>query len=292
MDSMIHELRDVCSECTLLRERREPPRSAPLMQRSDHEAPSVFRPQNMLRVARRQKGLHAGDVPPLCVLDPDGDLVRFVRARRGATRSAFWACYHTLMWEWREGDRHYGVIGSAVGASFSVLVAEQLFVSGCRLLVSISSAGQIADASPPPFHILIERSLRDEGTSYHYLPASTYAEADGGLVELAARAFAASGAPVLRGATWTTDAPFRETAATVARRRAEGLLAVEMEAAALYAFATAGSHPILCLAQVTNQLGNGADDFEKGEENGAALTLRLIDSFAAVWLESTTAQVP
>lgn len=287
MDSTIAGPGIRCSECSRVIDRFEPLRPAPLMQRSDHASPSVFRPQSMLQVARRQKGLRVGDVPPLCVLDPDGDLVRFVRARRGAVCSAYWACYHTKMWEWREGDRHYGVVGSAVGASFSVLVAEQLFVSGCRLLVSISSAGQIADASPPPFHILIERSLRDEGTSYHYLPASTYAEADVCLVELAARAFAASGAPVLRGATWTTDAPFRETAATVARRRTEGLLAVEMEAAALYAFATAGSHPILCLAQVTNQLGNGADDFEKGEENGAAVTLRLIDSFAAVWLEST-----
>lgn len=105
------------------------------------------------------------------------------------------------------------------------------------------------------------------------------------LVELAAYAFSATGAVVLRGATWTTDAPFRETAATLARRKSEGLLAVEMEAAALYAFAAAASRPILCLAQVTNQLGNGTDDFEKGEDNGAGLTLELIDSFAAAWLQ-------
>ena len=130
----------------------------------------------MLSVARRQKGLGDGQVPPLCVLDPDGDLVHFVRTRRGAGLSAHWACYHTQMWEWREGDRRYGVVGCAVGASFAVLVAEQLFVSGCELLVSISSAGQIADVRPPPYYVLIDRSLRDEGTSYHYLPAAAYVE--------------------------------------------------------------------------------------------------------------------
>lgn len=260
-------------------------RSAPLIDRADHAAPSVFLPQNMLRVARRQKGLAPGTVPPLCILDPDGDLVTFVRNRRNAVLCPHWACYHTAMWEWQEGDRRYGVVGCAVGSAFAVLVAEQLFVSGCELLVSVSSAGQIADDSPPPHHILIERSLRDEGTSYHYLPAAAYAEADPALVELAARAFTAVGAPVLRGATWTTDAPFRETAATVARRKAEGLLAVEMEAAALYALAAAGGHPILCLAQVTNQLGTSDADFEKGMDNGAATTLRLIEAFVGLWLE-------
>lgn len=262
---------------------------APLVERNDHDAPSVFLPQNMLRVAMRQKGLEAGNVPPLCILDPDGDLVAFVRARRAAVRCAHWGCFHTEMWEWWENGRRYGVVGCAVGSSFAVLVAEQVFVSGGELLVSVSSAGQIADDSPPPFHILIERSLRDEGTSYHYLPASAYVDADPSLIALAETAFAGVRAPVRRGATWTTDAPFRETAATVAQRKAEGLLAVEMEAAALYAFAAARARPILCLAQVTNQLGTCDTDFDKGEDNGAARTLALIDAFAAAWLERRVA---
>jgi hypothetical protein len=52
---------------------------APLLLRDDHNRPSVFRPENMLREARRQKGLPPGRVPPFCVLDPDGDIVRYVR---------------------------------------------------------------------------------------------------------------------------------------------------------------------------------------------------------------------
>ena len=64
-----------------------------------------------------------------------------------------------------------------------MLVAEQLFASGCRLLLSITSSGQVTTLGPPPYFILIERALRDEGTSYHYLPAdSEYAEADPGLL--------------------------------------------------------------------------------------------------------------
>ena len=60
---------------------------APLLERNDHSAPSVFRPENMLRESRRQKGLGSGEVPPVCLLDPDGDIVDYVRTQFGATRS-------------------------------------------------------------------------------------------------------------------------------------------------------------------------------------------------------------
>jgi uridine phosphorylase len=256
---------------------------APLIDRTDHGEPSVFLPQSMLSVARRQKGLSAGSVPPVCVLDPDGDLVDHVRTRHDARVSAHWACYHTRMWEWQENGRRHGIVGHAVGGSFAVLVAEQLFVSGCQLLISVASAGQIAEAGPPPYHILIERSLRDEGTSYHYLPPSPYIDADTKLLSLAAEAFAAGGLPVLRGATWTTDAPFRETRDAVTSRRAEGILAVEMEAAALYAFGAACVKPVLCVAHVTNQLGCAAGDFDKGFDRGASDSLKLINAVSAAW---------
>ena len=64
------------------------------------------------------------------------------------------------------------MIGGAVGAPFAVLVAEELFASGCRQLISITSSGQLVPVRAPPNFVLIERALRDEGTSYHYLPPS------------------------------------------------------------------------------------------------------------------------
>jgi uridine phosphorylase len=252
------------------------PASAPLVTRTDHGAPSVFRPENMLREARRQKGLILAPVAPVCILDPDGDVVRHVRRTKGARRSRHWACYHTEMWEWDEDGDRFGIVGCAVGGSFAVLVAEQLFASGCEFLVSVASAGQIADLGPPPYHIVIERALRDEGTSYHYLPPSRFVEADRALLALAAEALASTNGRVHRGATWTTDAPFRETAETIAMRRRDGILAVEMEAAALYAFGRARNKAVLCIAHVTNQLGCVEGDFEKGEHNGAHGSLALI----------------
>jgi uridine phosphorylase len=195
------------------------------------------------------------------------------------------------MWEWTAGDVRCGIIGQVVGGSFSVLVAEQLFASGCELLVNIASAGQITDLGRPPYYILIERALRDEGTSYHYLPPSAYAEANPALIGLAARAFGSAGRHVHYGATWTTDAPFRETAQAIELRRQAGILAVEMEAAALYAFAAACARPVICLAHVTNQLGCIEGDFEKGERNGASNSLDLAMILVAAWVRETVRRV-
>jgi len=256
------------------------------LERDDHSLPSVFRPENMLREARRQKGLTVGSVAPICVLDPDGDVVQHVRRNRDARLCAHWACYHTQMWEWDEDGQRFGIVGCAVGASFAVLVAEQLFVSGCEMLISIASAGQIADLGPPPYHIIIERALRDEGTSYHYLPPAEFVGPEAELLAVVDRALAGSEHTLHRGATWTTDAPFRETASTIERRRRQGVLAVEMEAAALYAFGRACAKPVLCLAHVTNQLGCVHGDFEKGADNGAQSSLSLVRSIAQHWWQS------
>ena len=99
-----------------------------------------------------------------------------------------------------------------------------------------------------------------------------------------------TGQTVHRGAAWTTDAPFRETAAAIEEARARGILAVEMEAAALYAFARARQKPVLCLAHVTNQMAVDGGDFEKGEADGAYASLAVIAAVSRVWRERQSGQ--
>ena len=89
--------------------------------------------------------------------------------------------------------------------------------------------------------------------------------------------------PVIRGAAWTTDAPFRETAEAIESATARGCLAVEMEAAALYAFAHARARPVVCFAHVTNQMGQIEGDFEKGLADGATHSLEVLAAAARAW---------
>ncbi len=255
----------------------------PILSNKHYDSASAFTPDNLLREARRQKQLQAAPVPEVCILDPDGDIVRQLRATGRAVRAADWACYHTDLYVFEHEGQAYGIIGCAVGASFAVLIAEELFASGCRLLLSVTSAGQVVASQVPPYFVVIERALRDEGTSYHYMPPSDYSEADVALATSAQQALRAAQIPALSGATWTTDAPFRETAEAIDAASRVGILAVEMEAAALYAFAKARNQPVLCFAHVTNQMGRVDGDFEKGVADGAELSLRVIALAAASW---------
>jgi uridine phosphorylase len=258
---------------------------AVILDNKDHQAPSVFRPASLLREARRQKGLAAVDVPAVCILDPDGDIVRRLRNEGRSNPFEGWPCYHTRLDTFALAGQTVGIIGCAVGAPFAVLIAEELFASGCRALLSLTSAGQIVPAGPTPYFIVIDRALRDEGTSYHYSAPSEYGEADPALVKLATDALRAQGLPVVVGSTWTTDAPFRETAEAIEAARDKGALAVEMEAAALYCFARATKARVLCLAHVTNTMGQTGQDFEKGEADGTADALAVLAAVAAACSE-------
>jgi uridine phosphorylase len=264
----------------------------PILTDKNHGEASVFRPENLLREGRRQRGVAPGLVPDICMLDPDGDIVRWLTATGRARRCAHWACYHTDLFIFSHAGREIGVIGNAVGASFAVLLAEQLFVSGCKLLISITSAGQIAEALQAPCFVLIDKALRDEGTSYHYLPPADFAPAPEQVLSGLKGAFSDLPFRVLQGPAWTTDAPYRETEAAIAANRRRGILAVEMEAAALYAFARARSRPVVCFAHITNQMAQDGDDFEKGEADGALASLAVLNATADALGGSLRSQAP
>ena len=181
------------------------------------------------------------------------------------------------------GGREIGIVPCAVGAPFAVLVAEELAASGCLLVVSVSSAGMIESLGSPPYFVLIERALRDEGTSLHYRAATEWSELAPALSDALGGSLDHLAEPVHRGLSWTTDAPLRETASAIAAARARGIHAVEMEAAALYAYADARARAVVCVAHVTNTMAVDGDDFDKGDDDGTGRTLALVDAVAAAF---------
>ena len=246
----------------------------PLLEHEPSDTP-VFTAANLLKAARIRKGLPKVAVPPGCLLDFDGELLQHLSDTGKAVEDLAWPCFHTRLFRWRTGSSEYGVIGGTIGAPFAVLVAEELFALGCRVLVSISSAGLVAERFTPPFFLLIDRALRDEGTSCHYLPPGRYADADPSLVASVRSRTDGLSVPVLAGPSWTTDAPFRETESLIASRRLEGIVSVEMEAAALLSLGQVLGKPVACLAHVTNTMARRTEDFEKGGDAGLADSLSV-----------------
>ena len=228
------------------------------------DEPAVFRPENLLDRAAAMLGREYGEIPPCCILDFDGELLPTAVECYEARPCPVWACFHTKLFRLRQGDFQMGLIAGTVGAPFAVLVAEQLLASGCRQIIGYASSGAVAERLALPCLVIPNRGLRDEGTSYHYLPPSTWVEATGELPAILARHAASCGLPVHRGPTWTTDAPYRETSSQILRHRALGVLSVEMEAAALMALAAVRKAEIASLLHVTNALATNDGDFQKG----------------------------
>jgi purine-nucleoside phosphorylase len=245
-----------------------------LMHNKNYKESSVFLPENLLRESRRQKNIAECNVPKICVLDPDGDIVRYLK-KNSAELSNCWACYHSDLYNAKYKDLQFGIIGCAVGASYAVLLAEQLFVSGCELLISITSAGKLNENIKSDY-ILIDDTVRDEGTSYHYLSANDKSHLDPILFKKLEPLFSIAEVSVQKGKSWTTDAPYRETQSSINNAKGLGADSVEMEASALYAFSKAKSKPVVCFAHLTNSMAQQNGDFEKGAENGSLTSLELI----------------
>jgi uridine phosphorylase len=127
------------------------------------------------------------------------------------------------------------VSGFGVGAPAAAAVLEELIAFGVRRILSIGVAGALHPDLAPGDLILCDRAFPDEGTSAHYLPTSESVAAAPRLVEQLSAWLGAAGHGCRAGTSWTTDAPYRETASEVERRVGQGAMTVEMEASALFA---------------------------------------------------------
>jgi uridine phosphorylase len=154
--------------------------------------------------------------------------------------------------------RRLSLLHPGVGAPLAAALLEEVIGLGCRKFVACGGAG-VLDRSIALGHLVVPTSaIRDEGTSYHYLPPGCEAEPSPEGVAAVEQVLVRRGCAYVKGKTWTTDALYRETAEKVRRRRGQGCLTVEMEAAALFAVAR-------FRAVVLAQLLYGGDDVSGGE---------------------------
>jgi hypothetical protein len=185
--------------------------ASPLVQHA-LESPSAFTPERLMDAVRAVRGLTHEAVPPLCVLDFDGDLSDHLADTGLSTPLTSWACFHTSMRVLALDGLVCGIVPRTIGGPYAVLIAEQLRAAGAKVIVGLTSAGRVSPSLPLPSIVVIDEAVRDEGTSLHYLPPSASVETPSPrLVDVIAQELSALRVPVSRGAVWTTDAPYRET---------------------------------------------------------------------------------
>jgi len=126
---------------------------------------------------------------------------------------------------------------SGVGAPLAGGMLEECIAAGVGRFVVCGGAGAVVPGLALGHVVVPTSAVRDEGTSFHYVPPSRTIDADAALVARAVELLDERDVPHLTGPTWTTDAIYRETPDKIRRRRDEGCLVVEMEASALMAIA-------------------------------------------------------
>jgi len=135
------------------------------------------------------------------------------------------------------GGQRVAAFHPGVGAPLAAGFLEEMIALGCRKFMACGGAGVLESAIVLGHPIVVSAAVRDEGTSYHYLPPGREVAADTAGVAALEATLQAVHVEYLVGKTWTTDAIYRETPGKIRRRRAEGCLTVEMEAAAFFAVA-------------------------------------------------------
>lgn len=175
----------------------------------------------------------------------------------------------------RHRDHWAGLFYPGQGAPLAAASLERVIAAGCTSIVACGDAGTLSGRSLGDL-IIVGTALRDEGTSYHYLPPGReVAVAERDLTELVEAARAAEWDHTV-GKTWTTDGLFRETRGKIERRRDEGCLVVEMEAAALIAVATFRRVRFGQYLYVGDDVG-GEEWNERGRLQASTVRQRLLD---------------
>jgi uridine phosphorylase len=230
-----------------------------------HKQASAFTPEALTAAVRDERGLQANPVPPVCVLEFDGDLTDWLVSTGIAQPCSDWACFHTTMYVLEVDGFSCGIVPRTIGGPYAVLIAEQLAATGARIVFGLTSAGRVSSSLPVPCLVVATQAIRDEGTSYHYLPPEPIVESRPDVVEDLLSEMRTIGLPVSAGMVWTTDAPYRETPQQLKQHSQAGALAVEMQAASLFAFGAARGFPVGVIAHVTNAVGHTEEQFHKGD---------------------------
>jgi uridine phosphorylase len=249
--------------------------TAPIL---DHalDQPSAFTPENLIDDVRRSRQIPAGIVPPVCILEFDGDLTDWLVRNGIAKPFVPWACFHTTMFAMDLEGVNCGIIARTIGGPYAVLIAEQLQAVGAKLIVGLTSAGRVSPDLPLPCLVVATSAIRDEGTSYHYLPPGSEVTCKSPVVPLLERELIATGWAVRSGKVWTTDAPYRETKTQLNKWARQGALAVEMQAASLFAFGIARQAAVASVAMVSNAVDHAGAQFDTGSRQDGLQILKAI----------------
>ena len=189
--------------------------------------------EKMIEFRRKQGGLGNVAAPQTVILCLYKGLMKYFPLKYSAKRvNGFLGDFYLL----NKAKGRTGVMGNfGIGSPVVANLAEEMIAWGAKRIVILSLAGGLQPNLAPGDILICNRAIRDEGTSYHYLPAEKYVDASSSFASELESVFKKNGLSASIGSTWSTDAPYRESREEAESYQNEGVLAVDMESAGLFA---------------------------------------------------------
>lgn len=245
-----------------------------------HDDEPVLKPSEFLAY-RRANGLLPEFLPPEAVIfAPQKSLADYALRHYASNRiKGFAGEFHLLK---RTNSRIALATGFGIGSPVIAALADEFSVLGVQKFALIGLAGSLQPELTAGNLVVSEGAIRGEGVSRHYLPPQPIVNSSQNLVNHLSAALSAQNWPYARGITWTTDAPFRELRKDVLAHQWQGVLAVDMEAAALLAVAKSMNLDAIAAFSIADQLSNGhwkmTDDMRPAQRGLTILLDAMIQS--------------
>ncbi len=208
-----------------------------------YESPSVINPERFLQYLFSKKGKPNLPPPETAILCYQTPFYRSLTKKHPTQQND--SVFRDLHYLSETQGRVAFIGGFGIGSPATAVVMEELIAFGIKKFISIGSAGALQRSLNIGDLVICDKAIRDEGSSHHYLPSEKFALPDSDLTNLLAETLTEFLGKTLRsevksfsrGTSWTIDCPYRETEAEVLQYQNEGVLCVEMEAAALFSVA-------------------------------------------------------
>ena len=196
--------------------------------------------------------------PPAIIISYSGVVAALLEERGFVRRGGYPQPWHHL---WlRDGDASLGVVeGFGYGAPGAAIVLEELIALGATRFVNLGIAGALPREVSFGDLVLCTKALRDEGVSHHYVAPARFAHSAEAPRQALGDTLTRHGQRYIEGPVWTIDALFRESREEAERYRDEGIVAVDMETAALIVIAAIHGVDLAALFVVSDHLLAGEE---------------------------------
>lgn len=226
----------------------------------------VLKPSELLAHRRATGQLPDFPIPRAVIFAPQKGLADHMLRRFSTKRiKGFLGEFHLL----RHTNGQVAVsTGFGIGAPAIAALTDEFAALGVQKFALIGLAGGLQPQLAAGSLVIATRAIRGEGVSRHYLHPHPTVDSSAELVRGLSTRLTGQGQPHSLGTVWTTDAPFRELRRDVVEYQRQGVLAVDMESAALLAVARSKDLSAVAAFSIADQLSDGRWRLENNQ--GAA----------------------